>query len=83
MKQVNVFFALFPLVNSSIKIITDRPQSTGEGLFERLFMSMSSSISFIPTGCEYKYRHKIISINLKILVMGEVSGVFSKKQKGN
>jgi hypothetical protein len=74
MKQVKfLFWHAFSISRSIGKIITDkltdRPQITNESFFNGLFPSMRSSGKFMLTNCEYKYRQKILSLNLKVLVM--------------
>lgn len=49
------------------RIITDKLtnilQITDDSFFNRLFLSISLSVKFIPTNCEYKYQQKISLVN--------------------
>ena len=79
-----LFFFLHALSVSKFicKSITDGlidvPQITDKSLFDRLFLSMSLSVSFMLINLEYKYRKKISSINLKILVVFLHDGTYPK-----
>jgi len=84
-KWVKFFFFFLHVLSVSkfiCKSITDGlidiPQITDKSLSDRLFLSMSLSVSFMLINLEYKYRKKISSINLKILVVFLHDGTYPK-----
>ena len=64
-----LFLRVFAISKFISKIIPDKLQITDENFFNGLFLSISPSVKFVSMACKYKYRHKVLSINLKILVV--------------
>jgi len=73
MKHI-IFFARFYVSKSIDKLITDGciniSQISDEIFLDRLFFFISSSGKFMLANYEYKYWQNMLSVNLKILVVG-------------